>query len=156
MTVHVREANERDTADIVALWEDFMELLRCTNPHYWKVRDGRAAFSTYLVNALTEDNILVAVAEIKGEGLVGFFLAQIEILPEWFGSEQIGIIRYQCVSENYRGKGVGHEMTTFAIEWFRSLGIRRIELNVLNGLPASGYWSKIGFKEFMDRRFIEI
>jgi GNAT superfamily N-acetyltransferase len=89
-------------------------------------------------------------------GLVGFSLAQIETLPEWFGAEQIGLIRYLAVSENYRGGGVGHEMVTFVIDWFRSLGISRAELHVLKGLPASGFWSKIGFKAFMDRRFREI
>lgn len=123
---------------------------------YWKVKHGRAAFSNFLRNTFTEDNVLVAVAEKMGKGLVGFTLAQIEFLPEWFGSEQIGIIRYQAVSKNYQGKGVGHEMTDFVMDWFRSLGISRIELNVLNVLPASKYWSKIGFKEFMDRRFIEL
>ena len=40
MTGHVRKADERDVPDIVALWEEFMELLRCTNRHYWKVRTG--------------------------------------------------------------------------------------------------------------------
>ena len=45
MSVHVREADERDASGILALWEEFMELLRCANRHYWKVKDGRAAFS---------------------------------------------------------------------------------------------------------------
>ena len=70
----------------------------------------------------------MAVAETKETGLVGFSLALIEILPEWFGSEQIGLLRYQAVSENYRGRGVGHELITFVIDWYRSLGINRIEL----------------------------
>ena len=156
MTVYVRKADEGDTSDIVVLWEESMEFLRRTNRHYWKVRNGRASFSSYLLNTFREADVLVAVAEREGEGLVGFSLAQIEILPEWFGSEQIGILRYQTVSEKYQGKGVGNEMTTFVIDWFRLLGISRIELYVLKGLPASGYWSKIGFKEFLDRRFMEI
>jgi GNAT superfamily N-acetyltransferase len=156
MTVHVRKADEGDTSDIVKLWEEFMAFLRRTNRHYWKIKDGRAAFSRYLMSAFREADVLVTVAEKKGTGLVGFSLAQIEILPEWFGSEQIGILRYQSVSENCRGRGIGHEMTSFVIDWFRSLGINRIELYVLKGLPASEYWSKMGFKEFMDRRFMEI
>ena len=115
MTGHVRKADERDVPDIVALWEEFMELLRCTNRHYWKVRDGRAAFSRYLVSTFRVTDVFVTVAEKQGAGLVGFSLAQIETLPEWFGAEQIGLIRYLAVSENYRGGGVGHETVTFVI-----------------------------------------
>ena len=156
MGVHVRKADEGDVPGIVELWEEFMELLRCTNPDYWKVRDGRAGFSKYVVSTLREADVLVTVAETTGAGLVGFSLAQIESLPEWFGSEQIGLIRYLSVSENFRGRGIGHGMASFIIEWFRTLGISRIELYVLKDLPASVFWSKIGFKVFMDRRFMEI
>jgi GNAT superfamily N-acetyltransferase len=156
VTVNVRKAEEGDIPGIVALWEEFMELLRHTNRDYWKVSNGRAAFSRYLVGAVGETDVLVAVSEEKGTGLVGFSLARIETLPEWFGSEQIGLVRYLSVAEDHRGRGVGHEMAAFVIDWFRSLGIRRVELYVLKGLPASDFWSKLGLKEFMDRRFVEI
>lgn len=156
MTVIVRQAKESDIFNIVALWEEFMEMLPRVNPHYWKTRNGGDAFSKYLEANLGEINVLVTVAEKNGAGLVGFSLALIEVLPEWFGSERIGLIRYQAVSKNFRGKGVGHAMTNFIIEWFRSKNISRIELYILKGLPAYDYWSKIGFKDFMDRRFLEI
>ena len=156
MTVNVREAEEKDIVEIVALWKDFMVMLPQINPHYWKTIDGADAFSIYLSNNLVSSDVLVTVAEKNEVGLVGFSLALVEILPEWFGSEQIGLIRYQSVSKKFRGKGVGHAMTNYIIEWFRSKSISRIEVYVLKGLPASEYWSQIGFKEFMDRRFLEI
>lgn len=154
--VQVREAEEKDIPDILAIWADFMDLLHLTNPNYWKVKNGRAAFSAFLANTFAKDDVLVAVAEGGKKNLTGFTLAQIEILPEWFGSEQIGMIRYQAVPSDYQGKGVGHQMTDFVLDWFRSLGTSRIELNILNGLSATKYWSKLGFKKFMDRRFIEL
>lgn len=156
MTNVVRKAEERDIPGIVALWDEFMLLLRSTNPDYWEVRDGRAAFSKYLEGTFRETGLSVTVAEVEGAGLVGFALAQIDTLPEWFGSEQIGLIRYLSVSEPYRGRGVGQEMAAYVIDWFRSKGISRIELYVLKDLPAAGFWSKRGFKVFMDRRFMEV
>ena len=108
------------------------------------------AFSKCLVSAISADDVLVTVAEIEGTGLVGFSLAQIETLPEWFGGEQIGLIRYQAVAEDQRGQGIGGEMAVFVIDWFRSKSIRRVELYVLKDLPASRFWSKLGFKIFMD------
>lgn len=155
MTVRVREANQKDTEGIVTIWGRFMALLRRTNQHYWKVADP-TAFSEFISRAYKKDQVFVVVAENVQNELVGFTLAQIEILPEWFGSQKLGMIRYQAVSEDYQGKGVGSAMTDFVIDWYRSLGIIRVELNVLSGLSSSKYWSKIGFKEFMHRRFIEI
>jgi hypothetical protein len=32
-----------------------MDLLRRTNQHYWKVKNGRAAFSNFLTNTFAED-----------------------------------------------------------------------------------------------------
>ena len=156
MTNVVRKAEERDVPGIVALWDEFMQLLRSTNPDYWEVRDGRAAFSRYLEGTFRETEVSVTVAEVEGAGLVGFSLAQIDTLPEWFGSEQIGLIRYLSVSELYQGRGVGQEMAAYIIDWFRSKDISRIELYVLKDLPASGFWSKMGLKVFMDRRFMAI
>ena len=156
MPVNIRKADQQDIPGILALWEDFMELLRDMNPHYWVVKNGRAAFSRYLERMIGEAGVLVAAAEMGGTGLLGFTLAQVETLPEWFGSEQIGLIRYLAVSDTYRGKDIGQEMAAFTIDWFRSKGISRIELYVLKDLPASDFWSKVGFKVFMDRRYMEI
>lgn len=155
MTFQVREASQKDTEGIVTIWRRFMELLRRTNQHYWKVADPKA-FSKFISRAYAKDQVLVVVAENVQNELVGFTLAQIEILPEWFGSQKLGMIRYQAVSEDYQGRGVGRAMTDFVIDWYRSLGIVRVELNVLSGLSSSKYWSRIGFKEFMHRRFIEM
>jgi N-acetylglutamate synthase-like GNAT family acetyltransferase len=92
----------------------------------------------------------------KDKKLIGFSLAHIKTLPEWFGSTRIGLIRYLAVSEGNRRKGVGNQIAIFVKDWFSSFGIKRIELYVLKGLPASDFWTKLGFIEFMDRRFMEI
>ena len=102
------------------------------------------------MSAISADDVLVTVAQIEETGRVGFSLAQIETLPEWFGGEQIGFTRYQAVAEDQRGQGIGGEMAVFVIDWFRSKSIRRVELYVLKDLPASRFWSKLGFKIFMD------
>ena len=133
-----------------------MELLARTNSDYWQVRDGPAAFSRYLVSAVRDKDALVIVAEEECAGLAGFSLAFVETLPEWFGSEQIGLLRYLAVAEQYWGQGIGRDMANHVVDWFRSLGIKRMELYVLQGLPASGFWSKMGFRTFMDRRFMTI
>ena len=155
MRFDVRQAEIADIPGIVKIWKEFMTVLRRTNPHYWKVKNGQSSFTKYLEDVLADTEILVAVAE-KDKNLIGFSLANIETLPEWFGSTRIGLIRYLAVSENNRRKGVGNQMATFVKDWFASFGIKRIELYVLMDLPASDFWKKIGFIAFMDRRFLEV
>lgn len=156
MGIRVCRAEVDDVPHVVAIWEEFMELLRQTNPDYWKVVNGPVAFSRYLTGILEDSDFLLAVAREKKGDPAGFVLAYNETLPEWFGSERVGLIRYMAVSGNSQGRGAGREMVAFVMDWFRSLGIRRVELYVLKGLSASGYWEKIGFKPFMERRFLEI
>ena len=86
-------------------------------------KDGQAAFTNHLVSVLAGPEVMVAVVE-EGGNVVGFCLAHIETLPEWFGRERIGLIRYVAVSEDSRGKGIGFQITTFVLDWFRSFGIR--------------------------------
>lgn len=156
MNITIREAQENDLPDVVNLWSAFMEMLPQINNNYWDVKEGRQAFQKYLRQSLEKQDVLITLAENEKEEMVGFSLSLIEELPEWFGSEKIGLIRYQAVAEEFQGKGVGQAMTGFIFNWFRKQNIKRVELYVLEGLAASDYWSKIGFKTFMDRRFINI
>ena len=154
MYEHVRQAKKQDIPEIVSLWQSFMTLLQQTNSDYWEVKGGKAAFSSYLAKAVDHPDVLVAIG--VDQELMGFGLAQIETLPEWFGSEKIGMIRYLAVSESHQGKGLGWKISDFILDWFRAKGIKRVELYVLKDLAACGFWSRIGFKAFMDRRFKEI
>lgn len=54
MDIHTRRADERDIPGTVAVWKEFMELLCRTNPHYWAVKDGEAAFTKHLESVLAE------------------------------------------------------------------------------------------------------
>ena len=155
MRLDVRVAKKADIPGIIIVWKEFMRMLRQTNPHYWKVKKGQFAFTKYLEDILTKNEELVTIA-VKEKEVIGFSLAYIETLPEWFGSTQIGLIRYLAVSKGTRGQGVGDQIFTFVKDWFSSFGIKRIELYVLNGLQASDFWNKKGFTPFMDRRFLEI
>ncbi|MBT8367892.1 MAG: GNAT family N-acetyltransferase [Deltaproteobacteria bacterium] len=115
----------------------------------------KESFTKYLEDILDKNEQLVAVA-VKENKVIGFSLAYIETLPEWFESTRIGLIRYLAVPEGAQGKGIGDQIFTFVKDWFSSFGIKRIELYVLNGLQASNFWKKIGFLKFMNRRFLEI
>ncbi len=155
MEIKIRKAQSNDLQHILVIWEEFMAYLDQINPDYWPIKNGATAFENYLNSNLNNPKALIAVAE-KNNRILGFSLAYIEHLPEWFGQENIGLIRYLALSKNSQSQGIGTRIVDFMMNWFRDHKIKRVELYVLKGLPASHFWAKHGFVEFMDRRFLEI
>lgn len=155
MDLVIRKAITGDIPQILRIWLEFMAFLAQNNPDYWMMTDGEHAFSKHLKISISEPQTLIAVAEVD-EIIVGFCLAYIEQLPEWFGAEKVGLIRYLAISQDYRQQGFGKKLVSYMLGWFRHHGIERVEVFVLEGIPASSFWDKLRFKTFMDRRFLLI
>jgi len=155
MNTSIRIARNDDIQDIVLIWSEIMQFLVNCNPDYRQNKDGESAFGLLIKRTIDDPKSIIIVYEADGT-IVGFCWALIERLPEWFGSEEIGLIRYLAVSETNRQYGIGKKMAKYVIKWFHDMGINRIEVYVLKGIPASTFWEKMGFKVFIDRRFLEI
>ena len=150
-----RKATEKDIEQIMEIWLDFMHYLRDINPDYYALSPDHTSFSDFLAKSMDREERSIFVAE--EEGIVcGFLLAFVEALPEWFGEEKIGLIRYLAVREGKQQKGIGQQLFDQSIQWFSSEKIKRVELYVLQGIPASDFWKKQGFRKLMDRRFLLI
>ena len=156
MGATTRPARPEDLASIGSIWQDFMVHLRTVNEDYWEVSDDGSSFVGWLRPMLNVGHVRVAVAEDSAASVVGFGLGMTETLPEWFGSRRLGLIRYVAVSPEARNQGFGQALVEHLLDWYRELGIDRVELYVLAGLQAERFWSRQGFKPFMDRRFIEL
>ena len=133
-----------------------MNYLQKENKDYYKLKNGANSFSIFLHNTVGfDDEKRIFIAEHNGN-ITGFILVGIEHLPEWFGKEKIGLIRYLAIKEGERNKGIGKELVLFATNWFKSMEIQRIELYVLNGIKANSFWENLGYRVLMDRRFLEL
>ena len=152
----IRKAQKKDIPSIVKIWSDFMKYLQNANKDYYRVKNGDNSFSDFLHDVVEYDkDKRVFIAEQNGN-IAGFILIAIEHLPEWFGNEKIGLIRYLAIKEGERERGLGKKLVLFATDWFISMNIRRIELYVLKGIIASSFWKHLGYRVLMDRRFIEL
>ena len=151
----IRKATKRDIKQIIEIWLDFMHYLRDINPDYYSLSPNPISFSDFLAESMELEERRIFLAEEEGE-ICGFLLAFVETLPEWFGEEKIGLIRYLAVREGMQQKGIGKKLFDKSMQWFRSERIKRVELYVLQGIPASGFWKKQGFRKLMDRRFLLI
>ncbi len=57
-----------------------------------------------------------------------------------------GKLDYLVVLKEARGKGYGGRLLGWALDAFRESGVRRIELRVVDGNDAAGFYEKYGFR----------
>ena len=87
------------------------------------------------------------VAE-KDDAVVGFLAGRIRSLPPYFGGKQAGFISDVYVAEANRNQGLGRKLVTSATDWFKALGLTRIELQVImNNTPARNLYRELGWAE---------
>ena len=89
----------------------------------------------------------VVVAEMNGK-IVAFVAGRVRTLPPYFGAATIGTISEVFVSESLRGSGIGRRLLAFALEWFQTQHITRVELQVVAGNPdAIRFYKQLGWHE---------
>lgn len=89
----------------------------------------------------------VVVAEQNGE-IIGFVAGRVRTLPPYFGSATIGAISEVFISEERRGRGIGGRLLAYALEWYQSQGITRIELQVVARNPDGiRFYKQLGWHE---------
>ncbi len=79
----------------------------------------------------------IAVIEEDGK-IVGF--SKIDLDPK------CGYLAYLVILKEYRGKGFGKSLLDWAMNSFRSAGIKAVELKVIAGNEAVHLYEKYGFK----------
>jgi GNAT superfamily N-acetyltransferase len=61
------------------------------------------------------------------------------------------------VTSKHRRKGIGTKLLQEALEWFKSLGLERIELSIVPAnIESSSFWKKHGFQDYMHKLFKKI
>lgn len=58
---------------------------------------------------------------------------------------RVGELKYLYAAEEYRGFGLGGALTDWAMEAFAHTGMERVDLRVVLGNPAVGFYEKYGF-----------
>ena len=97
--------------------------------------DGYQKWATSLKGMLGRFACLF-VAE-SGEDIAGFLAGRVRSLPPYFGGYPVGFISEVFVEESCRDRGIGCELVTRSVSWFKECGIRRIELQVVVNCTSS-------------------
>ena len=135
----IREAKESDLLTIGKLTLELIEAMSDTEGIDIKL------IAENCRNLLSEDNSYILVAEIEGI-IVGFinFTTRKTILHRGLS----GLIDELTIAKNYRGKGIGRQLLSSAIEKSRQLGCCEVEVSTeKTNVKAREFYRQCGFIE---------
>jgi ribosomal protein S18 acetylase RimI-like enzyme len=154
--VKIKKASRRDVEKIKSLWCEFIDFHERYDSYYKRSENGSKAFDQFVNKQISDRNALVLIAQIDKE-TCAYLIARLKYRQPVFAETRYGMIYDIAVSEKYRRKGIGKKLYNASIDWFQKRKVKRIELNVATSNPISmKFWTKIGFRPYYERKFINI
>jgi len=165
-SVTVREATEEDLLRILELWKEFMDFHAERDAWYTRSGRGHECFAEFVRKniATVEASVLVADVDVDvdvdtdaGAGAVGYAMARVGERPAVFDDRRTGEVLDLAVAAPHRRKGAGERLVGAVLDWFRGLGLARVELGaIVTNEVANAFWRKMGFRPYMSRLFMSV
>ena len=153
----IREATEADVPKILPIWQEMMNFHAKRDSYFATCEGAEEAFSGYLSENIEKKDAVVFIAQ-NAERVIGYCLCLIaERPPVCEMKRQYGNLSDLAVLENYRRKGVGEQMTAFAMKWFHSRQLKRVEVRVaVTNEISTQFWRKMGFETYIETVYKEV
>jgi GNAT superfamily N-acetyltransferase len=152
----VRKATRRDLDAIVALARELMDFHKALDPLFTRSTDFEALFGQFALRNIRSKAACVLVATVD-ERIVGYCQGMLDRHPPSLVQPEYGLIVDLCMTAGYRRTGVGQQMYTAMCEWFRTKGVRRIEVrHSTSNQIAARFWPKMGFKPYLRTLFLNL
>ncbi len=157
--IEIINITKADDPALVSVEELFVDMYRHISDKGLKtplVEDGEKIWMRSVKKTLDRFGAVI-VAKQQAE-VIGFVHGLIRFMPDFLGGEKVGFVTHQHINPAHRGKGLGKELMKSLEEWFRSKGIRQVELqaNFYNDysrkyLEKSGYeYEIVQFRKFLN------
>ena len=141
----LRNAENKDIPRLGELLLQVLEVHHSARPDLFK--SGATKYTNAeLFEILKDENRPIFVAEENGE-VVGYVFC---ILVQYKDSNILTDIKTLyiddlCVDENVRGKGIGHSLYNYVVEYAKACGCYNVTLNVwADNKSALAFYEKIG------------
>ena len=147
--MEVVRARKPDIPAILEIWKELMDFHVPFDSRYTLSDGAEESMNDHLERLVEAEDTLVIMA-VENTKPMGFGIARIRNYPPVFIKQTHGTIEDLAVSSEHRRKGIGELMLNEMLDWFRSLGIDRVELRVAS-MNTVGYsfWRKHGFTDYM-------
>ena len=155
--VLIRTATEADVPKIVPIWQEMMNFHAKRDLYFAICEGAEEAFSGYLSENIEKKDAAVFIAQ-DAERVISYCLCLIaERPPVCEMKRQYGNLSDLAVVENYRRKGVGEQMTAFAMKWFQSRELERVEVRVaVTNEISTQFWRKMGFQPYIEAMYKQV
>jgi len=136
----VRTYRSESIVEYEALKNLMVELCKVTNSDFDEKR-FQSGIQRRAMDKYNRQGILIAEDNNK---IVGMVIAEVLVSPfiETYGSISNFVVSPEC-----RGKGVGNKLIEAAMEFFKNMGVSRVETNVRDLEKEGQIFLKNGFKK---------
>ena len=156
MKLKIRKSDPDDASVLADLWHE-MAAFHAKQGAYWRIKPNcKKGYIAYMQEVAKSRDKVVFVAEDSGKP-VGFILAQLSSRARIFVEKDHGLIVDLAVTKDYRREGVGAKLFHRAIRWFKTKGVKTVEVRVSIANPlATDFWRKMDFEPYMTMNKREI
>ena len=156
--ISVKQASMSDSKEIGSLWAQLVKHTSVLVPDYGLVKNYAKLCFRHVVSLLKSEKGIFLVAFDRNENsIVGYMYCNIKKNKPVYKLSRIGNVASLFVLPAYRKMGVGTSLKSAALKWFRSKGIKFVELEVLScNSPAFSAYEKWGFVDFRRRLRIRL
>ena len=154
--VEIIKAQEKHIGGILGIWKEFVESQITCEPNWEPGANANQHFEDDLTRGISSKTDLILVALEDGIP-IGFAVAVMHESQAFFRTDIWGTISDIAVYAAHQNKGIGEQLLTHTLDWFRSNNISELEVSVLSG-NESGllFWKRNGFSPFSQRLYRKI
>jgi len=150
--IRIRKACLKDIKSVAELALLLLRYHSNFDPYFLPGKDAGPAYEKYFRSCVLSRKKLLLIAE-KNNRIIGYSLSHITERPSVFQIRDIGLIDDMFLISNFRRQGVGRLFLQEISKWFKSKGIKHVELIVHSANDiGNSVWNKFGFKDFMIKK----
>lgn len=147
--ITIREVREEELLRAGELWSEFMAFNAKFDDSFAVKPNAKDIFSREMLDRFPIDDYHLAIADCEGI-LIGFCFSYISRKPRYFRLERFGFIGDLYVKEDYRRRGIGHDLVKDAINYFARRDVNQIELLVaVKNEDTIKFWEALGFSQLL-------
>lgn len=154
--IAIEIAERKHIPQILEIWQELMDYHAWLNPAFETRKNGAKNWGEYLRSLMKSKQARVFIA-VDNNAVVGYSACRIASHPPVLKLEHYGLIMDMAVIQKYQRCGAGTMILDAIYEWVKSIGLDRIELQVLptNKIGYS-FWQKHGFIDYLHSLYKQI
>jgi len=147
----IRAAGERDLDRLTALYSLLLHEHAADDARFGLQPGGEDVLRQVLSAAIRDPDRDLRLAQADGDRIQGFCLTGIARRPDAFRETARGAVEQLFVRSEARRCGTGRALVQAALDWLRSRGVQRLQVEVARSNPAGrAFWAAQGFLPAMD------